>query len=304
MRCVIFGGDGFVGWETAKALASKGFEVLVCDIRMRRFQYGYGVGHGAVDITDRKEVMDFGFLPDDIVINLAAVQYVDKVSNRNFYDTNAVGVYNITNSMKEHGCNKLIHFSSSMAIDPIGPYGRSKFVGDEVCRGMMENGFNITILRPALIVGPGRMGLLSKLFWLIEHNLPVPMIGDGSNRYQMVSVYDCVQAIEKAIECGITRDEYNLVSDHTMRVDHLLQSLIIDTGSSSTLVKTNEKVVKKILGAFEYFGIPLMHKEQYETACKDCILDTTNTKKELGWQPKYSDRQMMLEAYNWYRRLR
>ncbi len=33
---------------------------------------------------------------------------------------------------------------------------------------------------PRLIIGPGRLGILEKLFKLINYNLPVPMIGSWS----------------------------------------------------------------------------------------------------------------------------
>jgi dTDP-glucose 4,6-dehydratase len=57
---------------------------------------------------------------------------------------------------------------------------------------------NISMFRPRLIIGPGRLGILEKLFKLIDMNLPVPMIGSGKNPYQFISVFDCAEACAPA----------------------------------------------------------------------------------------------------------
>ncbi|OWK24487.1 hypothetical protein AJ87_21295 [Rhizobium yanglingense] len=84
---------------------------------------------------------------------------------------------------------------------PIGPYGRSK-VGAErlLMQACREFGLHATIFRPRLIAGAGRLGILTKLFRLIRAGLPIPLIGAGKNRYQMIAVEDCVAAALAAVE--------------------------------------------------------------------------------------------------------
>jgi dTDP-glucose 4,6-dehydratase len=72
----------------------------------------------------------------------------------------------------------------------------------------------ISIFRPRLIIGPGRLGILSKLFTLIDANLPVPMIGSGRNPYQFISVFDCAEAARLAWRAGVPNEAYNLGSDN------------------------------------------------------------------------------------------
>jgi dTDP-glucose 4,6-dehydratase len=79
-------------------------------------------------------------------------------------------------------------------VAPLGEYGMSKWRDRGAGRHLAQRGMNISLFRPRLIIGPGRLGILEKLFKLIDMNLPVPMIGSGKNPYQFISVFDCAEA--------------------------------------------------------------------------------------------------------------
>lgn len=44
-----------------------------------------------------------------------------------------------------------------------------------------------------------------------------------------------------------------------------------------------------------------MYKEQYEIADQEYVLDISKAQDILDWKPKYSDADMILEAYIQYR---
>ena len=125
------------------------------------------------------------------------------------------------------GCRQLVHFTTDMVYGhvssvpqteaapcaPLGEYGRSKLATEELCRRYRDLGMSISIFRPRLIIGPGRLGILVKLFKLIDAGLPVPMIGSGRNQYQFISVYDCASAAVAAWKAGLPNAEYNIGSD-------------------------------------------------------------------------------------------
>ena len=75
-----------------------------------------------------------------------------------------------------------------------------------------EAGLRLSILRPRLISGSGRLGVFVRLFELVRRGLPVPLIGSGENHYQMVGVDDCARAIVLACERGFPRGAFNLGS--------------------------------------------------------------------------------------------
>lgn len=81
----------------------------------------------------------------------------------------------------------------------------SKLATERLAEEYRAKGFKISIFRPRLIIGPGRLGILVKLFKLIDLNLPVPMIGGGNNPYQFISVFDCASACVAAWKAGFQR---------------------------------------------------------------------------------------------------
>ena len=47
----------------------------------------------------------------------------------------------------------------------------------------------------------------------------------------------------------------------------------------------------------EKIGFPILHKEQYEIADKNYIVDISETYSKIKWKPKQSDIDMIIEAY-------
>lgn len=320
MKYIIFGGNGFVGRYLVNDLINDGHEVLVADIMPKIDAYiNKKAGFISVDIRNIDMLRRVKILADDVVINLAATQYHTKVpKNRKdyFFYTNFIGTKNILEVMTEAGCNHYIMFSTDMIYgkpmylpvdtnhpqNPFGPYGQSKKACEDLCREYRKKGMHITIFRPRMINGPGRLGILIKLFKLINLNLPIPTIGNGRNHYQMVSVFDCVSAIRAAINKGFPQKEYNLGSGDSPNVRDLLHDIIKSAGKHSVILPTPGKLVKYLLKCFDIVGLTLMYPEQYMIADEEYILDISDTEKDLDWHPKYNDADMMKDAYKMYKK--
>ena len=318
-RFVVLGGSGFVGQWLVKKLLEEKKNVLVVDTVPFPQKEITGFEFESIDIRDKSALEKIGLSKDDIVIHLAANQYHLKPPRKGrkeyFFNTNVEGTRNVLQAMEKGGCKRLIYFSTDMVYGkpdelpvktnhpkrPFGFYGASKFASESLCESYREKGMNITIFRPRMIIGPGRLGVLKKLFKLIDLGLPVPLIGDGSNCYQMISVFDVVEAISLAIEKKIPNASYNLGSKNPPTVYELLSYVIKKQGSKSILVKTPGSLVKAILGMLGALGIELLYKEQYEIADEQYIVDTSQTEKALGWEPKYDDASMLEQAYEQYK---
>jgi dTDP-glucose 4,6-dehydratase len=185
---------------------------------------------------------------------------------------------------------------------PLGEYGKSKLASEELCQKYRERGINISIFRPRPIVGPGRLGILTKLFNLVDKNLPIPMIGSGRNAYQFVSVFDCVSAMRRAWHAGCPNETYNLGSGAPPSVRQLLASLINEAQSRSIILSTPASIVKAVLEGLDYLNMPVMDPEQYLIADEHYILDTSKAECWLGWRPERRDEDMLIAAYREYRR--
>ncbi len=313
MKIIVFGGNGFVGQWLLKALIEVQTEVLSCDLGETGLQKD--IPYMQADIRNKASLGKIPFDSDDIVINLAANQYHNKVPRKNrkafFFDTNTTGAENIMEAAYKAGCRKLIQFTTDMTYgkpqylpvdtvhpqNPFGPYGQSKAETEKLCKYYRTLGMDITVFRPRMIIGPKRLGILKKLFWLIDRSLPVPTIGNGKNCYQMISVFDCVSAIQCAIRCGIPNEEYNLGSENPPSVHELLTGLIQDVGSHSIVVSTPGRLVKATLSLMGTMGLEIMYKEQYMIADENYILDIAKTARQLDWRPRYKDSDMIVQAY-------
>lgn len=319
MKHVIFGGDGFVGRYLAQDLVERGHQVLVADIAKTDMPHYAQAEHVHCDVTNSASVAAVDIQPDDMVYNMSAMMLtpIQKRIDRYpfFYPVNTFGAANIMAHAAGAGATKMVQYTTDMVygktvqspqdeahpISPIGHYGGSKAQTEAMVDDWRGRGMDITIVRPRLIIGPGRLGILAKLFKLIDMNLPVPMIGSGNNPYQFISVYDCAEVARLAWEKGCPNKAYNLGSDNPPPVKKLLGDLIKSAGSKSILVPTPAFAVKWTLAALDKINMPLMDPEQYLIADEYCVRETGAAKADFGWTPKYRDEDMLVQAYAEYR---
>ena len=326
MRYIVIGGSGFVGSYTIKELIKSMNEEIIENRKII-----------CIDIVENEEIkklkeveflnidiaknFDFLFYEDDVVVHLAARAYANCKGIRNlekyFMEVNFFGTKNILEKLYECNCKNLIYFSTDMVFgypkyipldsnhnrNPLGEYGKSKKKAEDLIFEYRKKGLNITIFRPRMIIGAGRLGILIKLFKLIDSNLPVPLIGNGNNCYQMISVNDCASAIIKACINKFPNKELNLGSNNPPSIKELLNNLIKCTKSKSFLIPINGRFIKFILQVLQIFKINLMYKEQYAIADKEYILDTKETKSTLNWEPIYNDREMIFSAYEEFKKI-
>jgi dTDP-glucose 4,6-dehydratase len=319
MRHIIFGGDGFVGRHLAPKLLADGHEVIVADIAKGDFPHYRSVRHIECDVTNRASVEAVGLRADDMVYNLSAKMLspiqVRAKRHEFFFPVNYHGTVHIIEAMAKAGAPKLVHFTTDMIyghtvrspmtedhpVAPLGEYGLSKLKTEELAAEWRQRGMNISLFRPRLIIGPGRLGILEKLFKLIDMNLPVPMIGSGRNPYQFISVFDCAEAARLAFKAGVPNEAYNLGSLNPPSVKKLLGDLIKFAGSRSLLIPTPGWAVKRTLDLLDFLNMPIMDPEQYLIADEECLLDVSKGKRDLGWVPQYRDEDMLIAAYREYR---
>lgn len=319
MRHLIIGGDGFVGHQLACDLEAMGETVIIADIAKSPHAIYARVPHVFIDVTKRETLDTLEVAPDDMIYNLSAkmLSPIMPRAKRHdfFYPVNCHGVENILNWMTKTGNDRLVHFTTDMVYghalrspvtedhraEPLGEYGMSKLDSEAICHKYREKGIRISIFRPRLIIGPGRLGILSKLFKLVDANLPVPMIGGGHNAYQFISVYDCASAARLAWQGGVPNAVYNLGSDNPPPVRELLGKLVAEAGSRSILLPTPAPLVKIALNTLDFVNMPLMDPEQYLIADEHCVLDNTALKRDLGWVPQHRDEDMLIAAYRTYR---
>ncbi len=324
MKHIIFGGNGFLGTELCKKLTARGEQVLICDLEQTLSSGIYepdNVSYLKMDVVQADSFANIPTEPGDVVYHFAARLLVPILPRdqreKYFWDALYVGTQNVFDFMEARELNNLVYYTTDMVYGhtvedpryethpraPLGPYGEAKYQTELMCERYREKGFNVTVFRPRLIIGPGRLGILEKLFKLVDLNLPVPTIGSGRNYYQFISVSDCAEACLCAVEAGFPNEYYNLGSEDPPTVNTLLRTLIKEADSYSVLLPTPAFAVKFVLDIMDRIGMPIMDPEQYLIADETCVLDTSKALKEIGWRPADNDVDMLLAAYSDYKSL-
>ena len=322
MKHIIFGGDGFLGTELTKELVKRNERVLICDEKQSP-QFGNyelpGVEYLKMDVTDKSSFEPIVVEEGDIVYHFAArllVPILPRAEREDyFWQSLYVGTTNVLEWMESKGLRNMVYYTTDMVYGhtvenprteehpcaPIGPYGEAKYQTEHLVDTYREKGFNITLFRPRLIIGHGRLGILEKLFVLVDKNLPVPTIGSGKNYYQFISVGDCAAACLAAVDKSFPNENYNLGSTNPPTVNELLKQLVAEAGSKSILIPTPAFAVKWTLDILDRIGKPLMDPEQYWIADETCVLDCSKAQRELDWVPQDDDTSMLLVAYRDYK---
>lgn len=308
--CLITGGSGYFGSCLRDHLRARGRKVRVFDL---------------VDADDRPADVDFvqGDIRDAgrvaaALAGCATVYHcVAQVplarDQRLFQSVNVGGTATLLQAARAARVRKVIYVSSSAVFGapksnpvteqtpptPGEAYGRAKLAGEEVCRSHVAAGLDVTIVRPRTILGHGRLGIFQILFEWIRQGCNVPVLGRGENVYQFVHAEDLAEACRLAAErpgpalyhCGAARFG-------TMR--EALEALCAHAGTGSrvrSLPMAPAVALMKLTSALGLSPLGAYHALMYG---RSLWFDITRAQTELGWQPRYSNTEMLIESYDWY----
>jgi dTDP-glucose 4,6-dehydratase len=314
---VIYGGDGFVGRYIARDLLARGETVVIADRVKSDLPIYAHARHVVCDVRNAQDVRRVDLKPGDMVYNMAARLLMPPVKRKDrqaaFFPVHVDGTRNILEHLSGSGCDRLVQFSTDMVYGrstmpppiptshpqaPIDAYGQSKKACEDVCLEWRAKGMNISIFRPRMVMGPGRLGLLANLFKLVKANLPVPTIGSGKNRYQFVSVFDCASFAIQAGDMGCPTGAWNLGSTNNPSTKAVLQALIRHAGSKSIVIPTPAFAVKGVLALLDNLDMTLLTREQYAIADEDYVVDVEDLRAAFGRIPEGSDEEMIIQAWD------
>lgn len=177
MRVLITGGTGYVGAHTTAALLAAGHDVRLLVRSPERIAPALGplgvtttVDHVVGDVTDPAAVRR-AVRGCDAVLHAAAVYDLDARARPAIARTNLAGTETVLGAAVEHGCDPVVHVSSTAAIlrradaaatvtpdSPLstlpGAYIRSKAASEAIARTLQERGAPVVIVQPGAVLGP------------------------------------------------------------------------------------------------------------------------------------------------------
>jgi nucleoside-diphosphate-sugar epimerase len=312
-RFLVTGGAGFLGINLIRYLLKKGEQVTSLDIAAFNYPEKNKITVVQGDIRDKKTVAK-AMQEVDIVVHCAAALPLYKEAD--IYSTDITGSKNVIEEAFRKKVKRFIHISSTAVygipdhhplyeddkLSGVGPYGKSKIEAEETCAQYRKKGMCVTIIRPKSFVGPERLGVFALLYDWAKDGHNFPMIGSGNNRYQLLDVEDLCDAIYLCAtkDKKLVNDTFNIGAKEftTMKEDY--QAVLDKAGFGKKIIGFPAKPVILGLRILESLQLSPLYKWVYETASEDSFVSIEKAEKQLGFKPKYSNKQALLRNFKWY----
>ena len=306
MNYLVTGGSGFVGSMLCDHLTRDGHNVINVDLIKSPNKL---VKFYNLNILNRAELETI-FLENKIDIIIHSCAEVPITKSKDFFRVNLGGTKNIIENFIKYKIKKLVYISSSAVFGvpdkipvsedderrPVEQYGMSKKAGEDLCYKLIEQGHNITIVRPRTIIGGGRLGIFSLLFDWIKSNTNVPVLNNGNNIYQFVNLKDFCEATIISSRVNYI-GSLNIGSNSYDTIKNNLNKLILKAGSKSKLINLDNSIFFKLAYGLQKVNIIPLQEYHFKAYGADIYFDNSKTNKILNWRSKYSDYDSLEESY-------
>lgn len=327
---LVTGGAGYIGSHTCVELLQKGYGVIVVD----NFDNSSPESLKRVEeITGKKVTLYEGDVRDgnlldkifserniDWVIHFAGLKAVGEscVKPIEYYNNNLYGTLVLTDTMRKHGCKKIV-FSSSATVygDPeilplteecktggtTNPYGTSKYFQEIMLEDIYKSDkeWTVVLLRYFNPVGAHESGMIGEDPKGIPNNL---------------TPYISKVAIGELKEIGIFGNDYpthdgtgvrdyihvtDLAKGHVSAIEKIngngVYTYNLGTGKGYSVfdvIRAFEKACGKKL--------PYAIKPRRAGDIAACYADASKAKKELGWTADLGIDEMCSSSWNWQKK--
>jgi NADH dehydrogenase len=233
----VFGGSGFLGRHTVRALAKAGYRVRVAVRHPRSAFFLPPMGQVGQIQLFKANVVDADQVAAALrgasaVVNLTGILYQSGEQTFEAIQTEAPGT--IAAAASVEGIKTLVHVSAIGAdANAKSRYAQSKGDGEASLREAFPDA---AILRPSLLFGP-EDDFFNKFAWLARLAPALPLIGGGHTKFQPVFVGDVAEAILRCIENPGTRAKtYELGGPTVYSFKDLMRIVLRETGRKRLLI--------------------------------------------------------------------
>jgi nucleoside-diphosphate-sugar epimerase len=312
-KVLITGGAGFLGINLIRHLLARGYEISSLDVEEFDYPERDRIETIKGDIRD-KALVDRAMEGVDSVVHTAAA--LPLYSPEDIYTTDVEGTRNVLDAALRHGVKRFVHVSSTAVygipdhhplyetdkLEGVGPYGQAKIQAEMICLEYRARDMVVPIIRPKSFVGPERLGVFALLYDWAFTGHDFPMVGSGNNRYQLLDVEDLCEAIYLTLTLPESQvnDTFNIGAREftTMKEDY--QAVLDYAGHGKKVVGFPAAPAIWGLRVLDRLGLSPLYKWVYETASKDSFVSIEKAERELGFEPRYSNKDALLRNFRWY----
>lgn len=320
MKVLVTGGAGYIGSFMTKILLEAGHSVVVVD----------NLERGYKEVVDTKATLVVGDLGDaqflqktlqvgfDIVIHFAGYISVGESMQepKKYFRNNTFVSLQLLEAMKENNIKKII-FSSTAAVygnpvqspitedhqtKPTSVYGESKLMTESMLRWYQKiYGINFVALRYFNACGAEIDGAMGE-----RHNPETHIIPNAIAAALTKKPFSLFGNDYKTSDGTCVRDYIHvkdLVTAHILAVEKINK----DKGGFFYNVGTgigfsNKEVIEKVKEVSKIDFEVVVEPRRFGDA-DELVADATKIKTELGFSPKYSDLQTIVQsAWEWHKK--
>jgi nucleoside-diphosphate-sugar epimerase len=309
----ISGGAGFLGLHLARRLCADGARVRTLDVAALDDPALEGdVEELRGDVRVERDARRL-LAGADVLVHAAAALPIQS-SRAAIRSVNVEGTAVALAAALEAGVARVVLISSTAVYgipekhpidesDPligVGAYGESKIDAERLVTAFARRGLETVIVRPKTFLGPERLGVFEILFDWIREGRRIPVLGGGSNRYQLLAVEDLVDAVVRCFDAPVAGETLNVGATRFGTVREDLEALIAHAGSSSTLRQVPARAAEIALRGLELARLSPLAEWHYRTAHRESFVSIERARELLGWEPRFSNAETLCATYDWY----
>ncbi|WP_231564417.1 NAD-dependent epimerase/dehydratase family protein [Enterobacter sp. Bisph1] len=293
MKILVTGITGFLGSRLSEMLLDKSFDVIGSSRAGNASRNIFATGDIDGD-TDWQEIV-FGC---DAVIHAAGRAHILNDNEKDiaaaFNKINCEATIKLAEDAFAAGVKHFI-FISSIGVNgesmhqnaiseksvpnPTSPYAISKFNAE---RRLLEKYRNtqmaVTIIRPALICGPGAPGNINRLLKLVGSGLPLPF-KKVNNLRSMASLDNVCDFIIHCVNQPEAKDEVFVFSDEEeLSIEDITKLMSAGMGKKARLFFFPSFLLKLLLTS-------IGRKKMYEQLFSSFSIDSTKSRALMKWKP-------------------
>lgn len=303
MVTVVTGATGFIGGALVEELVRRGERVraLVRKTSNTSKLEAFDIEIAYGDLQDRaslEAVLD-GY---DCLYHVAAIVNMWAADHRLFYEVNVSGTRNLLEAALKKGVKRVVYTSTAATLCPerggvlteevprkcqyLGNYAESKSLAEKEAFKLHEKGLSLVSIHPTIVYGPGSVGGMNQsILDFLNGKIPgVPRV-----YIDLVFIDDIVQGHVLGFERGRDGQRY-LMAGETIELAQALELVAEIAGLQNRLSRLPIWLVIAFSSAGEIVAKvtkkpPLIPRDELRTLMADVTLDSSRTKRELGYSP-------------------
>jgi len=314
----VTGGSGFIGGRLLRRLAADGVRVRALarsDASAAKVsELGAEAVHGDLGNTAS---MAAGAEGCDVTFHLAA-HLGDWGTREDFERGNVEGTRNTLDASRQAGVAHFVHCGTEAAIlagqalngadetEPLRPdsralYSATKAEAEALVRAADGEGMRTVAVRPRFVWGKGDTTLMPEIIAAVESG-KFAWIGGGEHRTSITHVDNVVEGLIRGAEQGAGGEAYFVTDGDPVVFREFLTELLAANG----VVAPDRSVPPWVAGAIAaggeaawrllpLKGSPPLTRFALWAASKDCVLDDSKARADLGYAPVVTREQGMAE---------